>query len=618
MIAAIYARKSTDQNGVGDEEKSVTRQIEHAKVYAKKKGWAVAEDHVYVDDGISGAEFVKRPGFLRLMNALKPKPLFQVLIMSEESRLGREQIETAYALKQGITAGVRVFYYLEDRERTLGSPTDKLLLSVTAFSDEVEREKARQRTHDALVRKARAGYVAGRSVYGYDNVEVTMPDAVTGKPKRLHVERRINEAEAVVIREIFEKAAAGWGTRRIAHDLNARRVTAPPPRRTGRPRAWAPSTIYAMLTRSLYRGEVVWNRSRKRNAWGIKHQTGRAEAEWVQLEAPAMRIVAEPLWQAVRERFRDTRASYLRATNGQLWGRPANGIESKYLLTGLAQCGLCGGGLIVHSRASAGRRTHAYLCSYHHLRGNTVCPGGLVLPVESTNGAVLAAVEREVLHPEVVRRAMSRAIDELNAPTDTVVPRRTALQAELGVLEQEISQLTAAVAQGGDLKPLLDGIQARERRRRALQTELAGLEGLQPVTIRGLQQIQQDLEARLADWRGLLHRQVAQSRQILKKPLVGRIVFRQRDDGVCEFSGQASVGRIIAGLACTKALVAPRGHVSSASRARAYLLLQAYASLRARPLGPWRLRPSGPSLPLAESRGVPPYPEPPTTNRRPQ
>jgi hypothetical protein len=35
-----------------------------------------------------------------------------------------------------------------------------------------------------------------------------------------------------------------------------------------------------MLTRPLYRGEVVWNRTRKRDAWGIKHQTGRVEAEW--------------------------------------------------------------------------------------------------------------------------------------------------------------------------------------------------------------------------------------------------------------------------------------------------------------------------------------------------
>ena len=126
MICAIYARKSTEECGVNDGEKSVTRQIEHATAYARKKGWTVAEEHIYSDDGIRGAEFVKRPGFIRLMNALKPKPPFQVLIMSEESRLGREQIETAYALKQIITAGVRVVYYLEDRERTLESPTDKL------------------------------------------------------------------------------------------------------------------------------------------------------------------------------------------------------------------------------------------------------------------------------------------------------------------------------------------------------------------------------------------------------------------------------------------------------------------------------------------------------------
>ena len=92
MNAAIYARKSTEQMGVADEQKSVTRQVEHAHQYAQRKGWAVAEEHVYSDDGISRAEFTNRPGFLRLMNALKPRPAFQVLIRSEESRLGREAI----------------------------------------------------------------------------------------------------------------------------------------------------------------------------------------------------------------------------------------------------------------------------------------------------------------------------------------------------------------------------------------------------------------------------------------------------------------------------------------------------------------------------------------------
>ena len=112
---------------MSDEQKSVARQIEHARAFATAKGWAVNDEHIYVDDGISGAEFERRPAFLRMMNALKPRPAFDAIVMSEESRLGREAIETAYALKQIISAGVRVFFYLENRERTFETATDKIL-----------------------------------------------------------------------------------------------------------------------------------------------------------------------------------------------------------------------------------------------------------------------------------------------------------------------------------------------------------------------------------------------------------------------------------------------------------------------------------------------------------
>jgi hypothetical protein len=100
VIAAIYARKSTEQSGVADEARSVGRHVEHAKACAQLKNWRVDDRYVFVDDGMSGAEFPNRPGFVRLMTALKPKPPFDVLIMSEESRLGRGQIEVSYAVKQ--------------------------------------------------------------------------------------------------------------------------------------------------------------------------------------------------------------------------------------------------------------------------------------------------------------------------------------------------------------------------------------------------------------------------------------------------------------------------------------------------------------------------------------
>jgi site-specific DNA recombinase len=250
MIAAIYARKSTEQNGVAEIEKSVTRQIDHAKAYARRKGWTVDESCIFVDDGISGAEFDNRPAFLRLMNALKPKPRFQILIMSEESRLGRESIATAYALKQLVTAGVRVFFYLEDRERTLVSPTEKIMLSLTAYTDEMEREKARQRTSDAMIRKARAGHVTGGRVFGYDNLRIDG-----------HVERIIIEKEAEVVRRIFELCAKGLGRTALAKQLNAEGAPAPRAQQ-GRPQGWARSSIHEVLHRDLYRGLSVSNKTR--------------------------------------------------------------------------------------------------------------------------------------------------------------------------------------------------------------------------------------------------------------------------------------------------------------------------------------------------------------------
>jgi hypothetical protein len=54
---------------------------------------------------------------------------------------------------------------------------DKVMLSLTNFAAEMERERARQRTHDALLRKAKALHVARGSVLAFalsfDEVIVT-------------------------------------------------------------------------------------------------------------------------------------------------------------------------------------------------------------------------------------------------------------------------------------------------------------------------------------------------------------------------------------------------------------------------------------------------------------
>src|ERR1035437_7660118 len=152
MIAAIYARKSTSQD-VADDAKSVTRQIEHSRVFAQKHGWAVADAHIYKDEAVSGAEFENRPAFVKMMAAAtqKPKPTpgqprrpqpgppFTILIVSDLDRLGRESIETVYSIKTLAQRGIRTFAYLTDTEIKLDTPQSALVTQLAAFAAATER-----------------------------------------------------------------------------------------------------------------------------------------------------------------------------------------------------------------------------------------------------------------------------------------------------------------------------------------------------------------------------------------------------------------------------------------------------------------------------------------------
>ena len=106
MIVAIYARKSTDERDKAEDARSCERQIDRARSYAASKGWTVAAEHVYRDDAISGAEFDQRPGLTRLTKTITEngQPPFGVLIISEQSRLGRATIRTLGVLQQFMEA----------------------------------------------------------------------------------------------------------------------------------------------------------------------------------------------------------------------------------------------------------------------------------------------------------------------------------------------------------------------------------------------------------------------------------------------------------------------------------------------------------------------------------
>ena len=173
MICAIYARKSTEQNGVAEEEKSVTRQIEHAKAYAAKKGWRVATS-------TSMRRWHQRRGVREAprLHAVDERAEAEAAVsgLGDERRKsgsGREQIQTAYALQQITDAGVQGLVLSDGSgaQARHGDGQDHGLADRLCLGDGTG-ERRSQRTYDAMLRKAKARHVTGWQVFGYDNVDV--------------------------------------------------------------------------------------------------------------------------------------------------------------------------------------------------------------------------------------------------------------------------------------------------------------------------------------------------------------------------------------------------------------------------------------------------------------
>jgi site-specific DNA recombinase len=567
MIAAVYARKSTDQSAIADEAKSVTRQIAHARAYALGKGWRVSDPHVYADDAVSGAELARRPGVQRLRAALKPRAPFQVLIVSEQSRLSRDTSDTLQLLKELARAGVRVFAYQDDRAISLETPADTLFTTVNAWKDSEARRESSVRVHAALARKARAAHVTGSRCFGYRNRDVCEGTDAHGRPRRSHVRREIHEGEAAVVRRIFELCATGTGIKGTATILNE--AGAPSPRaQQARRDGWAASTVRTVLHRELYRGVMVWNRTEKRNVFGEKQPHARNRSEWVRVEAPELRIVSDAAWEAAHARINRARRVYLAGTQGNLWGRPTSGTASKYLLTGIGRCGVCGGGLTVRSRIQGGRRVHRYVCATHHYRGKAICGNGLELRGEVVEAATLAAIEADVLRPSVIERAVRLALDALDA--DRPADRRTALKRELTRTEAELDRLAAGIAEGGALATLVGAMQAREAQADRLRHEIRTLDtqlGGRPTNRKAIEVRLRDY---LADWRGLLHRCVGDARQILETLVPDRLVFTPTTDAdglpCYRVEGRFALGRILSGVIRSQGGTSPEGRLSLVRR----------------------------------------------------
>jgi site-specific DNA recombinase len=122
MNVAAYARVSTQRQA---EEQTILQQLDRLQDYAQSKGWTILPQHLYRDEGYSGAR-IDRPALDRLRDAAE-RGECQTVLVTAPDRLARRFVHQTLLLEELAQEGCTVVFL----DRPISpDPQDQLLLQI--------------------------------------------------------------------------------------------------------------------------------------------------------------------------------------------------------------------------------------------------------------------------------------------------------------------------------------------------------------------------------------------------------------------------------------------------------------------------------------------------------
>ncbi len=429
--AVGYGRKSFDDPD--QRTASVDDQETFARLYAERNGLTFVD--WYGDDGITGAT-MERPGLQRML-ALVAARQVDVVIIEDVDRLSRDQEHLQHMSKifrvhcivlHTVAAGV----------------IDHLVLSVKGMIGEQQRMRIAYTTRRGLAGNAKRGGATGGKTLGYTRA-VGSADPSTDC-------LAIVEDEAVLVVRIFSLYAAGQSLKQICKILNSEGIPSPRARERGKYNAgvWNPSTLSGsvelgegILNNSLYIGTRIFNRRNWVEVPNEKRGFSRQprlnpESEWIVRDEPDLRIIDQPLWDAVKAQQTEARAA--RDAKFKLTGNPLAGAKRPtHLLSGLVTCGACGRPFLA---TGAGR----WRCKGHR---TAACDNGSVTTTELETRA-LAGIREQLLTPDIIGRFAIALQQELTEATRAGNADRDRFECELVETRTRIAKLVTRIEDDDD------------------------------------------------------------------------------------------------------------------------------------------------------------------------
>ena len=342
-ITALYLRLSNDDKNT-DESDSIANQRTIGTRYAEENGLSNIME--FVDDGWTGVDFHKRPGFQQMM-AMVESGHIGTVIVKDLSRLGRERNYMGIFMEYIFPKfGVR---FISIGESVDSSKGDNDMVPLINLFNEWHVKSTSQKVRAVKDMKARQGKRSGGfAPYGY----------IFDKELDKLV---IDEETAPTVRRIFDLYLSGLGYTKIAKILTANKILAPtihkghsPKRTETAPEEWSGATVSDILGNKVFIGHTVSKRTYS-ISYKHKQRIANKEEDMITVCNTHEAIIDEETFNIVRNLRHGKR-------------RPTKNGEM-VMFSGLLECPTCGRKHQLMKGGKENRHEWRYVCGSYRKKG---------------------------------------------------------------------------------------------------------------------------------------------------------------------------------------------------------------------------------------------------------
>ena len=405
LRVAAYCRVSTDSD---EQLESYDAQLAYyTDAIAKNPKWRFAG--VYADEGITGTQANKRPGFQKMIKDCERGKIDFILTKSV-ARFARNTVDSLKYVRKLKAMGIGVFF--EEQALDSTKSENEMFLGLYSVMAQAESENISANVRWGIQQRMKSGKYAFRyTILGYRKGEDGRPEIVP--------------EEAEIVRKIFNLYLEGNSLDSIKEYLEAKGIKTKKSKTV-----WSKQIIRDMLCNERFTGDMLLQKTYTENCINKKVKKNRGEMAKYLITNNHPAIISKEIFNQVQEEMARRNS---KSKTSDLCITEQGKYSGKFALTEILVCGECGSPYRRKTWISKGEKKRVWRCLNRVEHGTEYCKKSVSLDEEKLHGAILRGLKNAFEYCEEVSALILSGLSYAATGDDNIL--------NAYVIEQKIREL---------------------------------------------------------------------------------------------------------------------------------------------------------------------------------